>query len=212
MVAYDDAASFTAKGEFIALGGLRGFSMWEGIAYGYSVFCHSLTILLYSLLIAGGDYNDILLDAIRNGAGFPAAEGGDGGEGECETSSIGGHASTGIASGTGVAINPPFTTHAAGGAGAGSAATSSTAPVVTQAPGNIGGGAVVVTSTVSAATSKPTTSIIDDGDDDDDCEDEETTTITSTHTATATATGTATSSAASVTATTSAEEEEYCDE
>ncbi|CAE6420051.1 unnamed protein product [Rhizoctonia solani] len=50
LVAFDNAASFAAKGQFINATGLRGFAMWE----------------------AGGDYDDILLDAIRSGAGFPA--------------------------------------------------------------------------------------------------------------------------------------------
>ncbi|CAE7201703.1 unnamed protein product, partial [Rhizoctonia solani] len=49
LVAFDNAASFTAKGQFINSTGLRGFAMWE----------------------AGGDYDDILLDAVRSGAGFP---------------------------------------------------------------------------------------------------------------------------------------------
>jgi chitinase len=48
MVSYDNAASFRAKGGFIASQGLRGFGMWE----------------------AGGDYNNILLNAIRGSAGF----------------------------------------------------------------------------------------------------------------------------------------------
>ncbi|KZP14641.1 glycoside hydrolase family 18 protein [Athelia psychrophila] len=43
MVAYDDATSFTAKGQFIVDAGLAGFAMWE----------------------AGGDLGDILLDAIK---------------------------------------------------------------------------------------------------------------------------------------------------
>ncbi|KAI3616545.1 glycoside hydrolase family 18 protein [Moniliophthora roreri] len=43
MVSFDNADSFTAKGNFIANMGLAGFAMWE----------------------AGGDYDDILLDAIR---------------------------------------------------------------------------------------------------------------------------------------------------
>ncbi|KAF7966092.1 hypothetical protein HWV62_40180 [Athelia sp. TMB] len=42
MISYDDATSFAAKGQFIADMGLAGFAMWE----------------------AGGDYGDILLDAI----------------------------------------------------------------------------------------------------------------------------------------------------
>ncbi|KAG2035966.1 glycoside hydrolase superfamily [Suillus americanus] len=45
MVAYDNAQSFTAKGKFITQSGLAGFAMWE----------------------MGGDYNNILLNAI-NGA------------------------------------------------------------------------------------------------------------------------------------------------
>ncbi|KAG2053151.1 glycoside hydrolase [Suillus hirtellus] len=45
MVAYDDAQSFTAKGKFIKQAGLAGFALWE----------------------VGGDYNNILLNAI-NGA------------------------------------------------------------------------------------------------------------------------------------------------
>ncbi|KAG1815160.1 glycoside hydrolase family 18 protein [Suillus subaureus] len=45
MVAYDNAQSFTAKGKFIAQSGLAGFALWE----------------------MGGDYNNILLNAI-NGA------------------------------------------------------------------------------------------------------------------------------------------------
>ena len=40
--------AFADKGSFITSTGLRGFSMWE----------------------AGGDYNDILLDAIRETADF----------------------------------------------------------------------------------------------------------------------------------------------
>jgi len=49
MVAYDDATSFAAKGQFIQSTGLRGFAMWE----------------------AGGDYDDILLDSIRTSLGMP---------------------------------------------------------------------------------------------------------------------------------------------
>lgn len=48
MVSYDDATSFTAKGDYIKSSNLRGFAMWE----------------------AAGDYNDILLDSIREAAGF----------------------------------------------------------------------------------------------------------------------------------------------
>lgn len=48
MVSFDDATSMTAKGQFINKNNLRGFAMWE----------------------AGGDLDDILLDAIRLGAGF----------------------------------------------------------------------------------------------------------------------------------------------
>ena len=48
MVSYDNAKSFEAKGNFIKQNQLRGFSLWE----------------------AGGDFNDILLDSIREAAGF----------------------------------------------------------------------------------------------------------------------------------------------
>ncbi|KAF8344633.1 endochitinase [Amanita rubescens] len=48
MVSYDDAQAFADKGSFITSTGLRGFTMWE----------------------AGGDYNNILLDAIRETSGF----------------------------------------------------------------------------------------------------------------------------------------------
>ncbi|KAG6866227.1 hypothetical protein C0991_007252 [Blastosporella zonata] len=44
MVAYDDAQSFAAKGDFIKTNGLRGFAVWE----------------------SAGDYNNILVDAICN--------------------------------------------------------------------------------------------------------------------------------------------------
>ncbi|OAX39727.1 glycoside hydrolase family 18 protein [Rhizopogon vinicolor AM-OR11-026] len=44
MVSYDDAASFTAKGMYIKNTGLRGYAMWE----------------------AGGDYDNILIDAINS--------------------------------------------------------------------------------------------------------------------------------------------------
>ncbi|KAL0059639.1 hypothetical protein AAF712_013604 [Marasmius tenuissimus] len=46
MVSFDNARSFAAKGEFIRANGLAGFAMWE----------------------AGGDSDDILLDAIRSTA------------------------------------------------------------------------------------------------------------------------------------------------
>ena len=49
MVAFDDATSFAAKGDFIKSQNLRGFAMWE----------------------AGGDSDDILLDSIRKASGFP---------------------------------------------------------------------------------------------------------------------------------------------
>jgi len=42
MISYDDADSFTAKGDFIRNNGLRGYAMYE----------------------AYGDYNNILIDAI----------------------------------------------------------------------------------------------------------------------------------------------------
>lgn len=45
MVSFDDTRAFTAKGGFIKSQGLRGFSMWE----------------------AGGDSQDLLLNAIRSG-------------------------------------------------------------------------------------------------------------------------------------------------
>ncbi|KAK7470344.1 hypothetical protein VKT23_001773 [Stygiomarasmius scandens] len=48
MISFDNPESFTAKGEFIGDMGLAGFAMWE----------------------AGGDHNDLLLDAIREAAGF----------------------------------------------------------------------------------------------------------------------------------------------
>ena len=47
MVSFDDARAFSAKGRFIKDTERRGFAMWE----------------------AGGDFNDILLDAILFGAG-----------------------------------------------------------------------------------------------------------------------------------------------
>ena len=48
MISYENAESFAAKGEFIASESLHGFAIWE----------------------EGGDYNNILLDSIRQGAGF----------------------------------------------------------------------------------------------------------------------------------------------
>jgi len=45
MVSFDDPRAFTAKGQFITTKKLRGFSLWE----------------------AGGDQNDMLLDAIIGG-------------------------------------------------------------------------------------------------------------------------------------------------
>jgi len=48
MVSYDDATSLTAKGKYISSAGLAGFSMWQ----------------------AGGDSNDILLNAICSGSGI----------------------------------------------------------------------------------------------------------------------------------------------
>ncbi|KZT28075.1 glycoside hydrolase family 18 protein, partial [Neolentinus lepideus HHB14362 ss-1] len=48
MISYDNAQSFTAKGQFIESAGLAGFAMWE----------------------TGGDYQDILLDAITQGVGI----------------------------------------------------------------------------------------------------------------------------------------------
>jgi len=47
MISFDNAQSFTAKGKYIKDTGLRGFTMWE----------------------AGGDYNDILLDAVTEALG-----------------------------------------------------------------------------------------------------------------------------------------------
>ncbi|KAF8582525.1 glycoside hydrolase family 18 protein [Ramaria rubella] len=51
-VSYDDVPAFTAKGAYIKSAGLRGFAMWE----------------------AGGDFKDILLDAIRTSADAPELE------------------------------------------------------------------------------------------------------------------------------------------
>lgn len=48
MVSFDNAQSYTAKGNFIKATGLRGFAMWE----------------------IGGDYHDILVDSIRSAAGY----------------------------------------------------------------------------------------------------------------------------------------------
>ena len=47
-ISYDGPNAFAAKGDFIKSTGLRGFALWE----------------------AGGDYNDVLLDAIRKTSGF----------------------------------------------------------------------------------------------------------------------------------------------
>ena len=48
MVSYDDTRSFAAKGTFVNEQGLLGFAMWE----------------------AGGDYKDMLLDAISDAIGI----------------------------------------------------------------------------------------------------------------------------------------------
>ncbi|EIW77029.1 glycoside hydrolase family 18 protein [Coniophora puteana RWD-64-598 SS2] len=48
LVAYENAQSFEAKGSYVKSAGLKGFSIYE----------------------VAGDHNDILLDAIRGGAGF----------------------------------------------------------------------------------------------------------------------------------------------
>ncbi|ESK95147.1 glycoside hydrolase family 18 protein [Moniliophthora roreri MCA 2997] len=48
MISFDDVPSFAAKGKFIADMGLAGFALWE----------------------AGGDYNSLLLDSIRDAAGI----------------------------------------------------------------------------------------------------------------------------------------------
>lgn len=56
MVSFDNAESFAAKGDYIKNNNLRGFAMWE----------------------AGGDYDDILLDSIRQAAGLE-----DGDDGDC---------------------------------------------------------------------------------------------------------------------------------
>lgn len=45
MISFDDHRTFYAKGRYVKLTGLHGFSMWE----------------------EGSDYNNILLDAIRSG-------------------------------------------------------------------------------------------------------------------------------------------------
>ena len=55
MISYDDATSFEAKGAFVAKNNMRGFAMWE----------------------MASDMNDILIDAIRSGAGFPDEDGDD---------------------------------------------------------------------------------------------------------------------------------------
>lgn len=49
MISYDDATSFEAKGALVAKNNMRGFALWE----------------------MASDINDILIDAIRSGAGFP---------------------------------------------------------------------------------------------------------------------------------------------
>ncbi|KAF5353735.1 hypothetical protein D9758_008619 [Tetrapyrgos nigripes] len=48
MISFDDPRAYAAKGQFIKDQKLDGFAMWE----------------------AGGDYNNILLDSVRNAAGF----------------------------------------------------------------------------------------------------------------------------------------------
>lgn len=53
MISFDDAKSFAAKGNYIKDTGLRGFAAWE----------------------AGGDSNNILLDAIRAAAGYSTSDG-----------------------------------------------------------------------------------------------------------------------------------------
>ncbi|KAG6327916.1 hypothetical protein ID866_11173 [Astraeus odoratus] len=48
MISYDDSASFSAKGMYIKSQGLHGYSLWE----------------------EGGDYNNILLNSIKQAAGY----------------------------------------------------------------------------------------------------------------------------------------------
>ncbi|KAF8508013.1 chitinase [Hysterangium stoloniferum] len=47
-VSFDDVAAFTAKGKFIKENSLRGFALWE----------------------TGGDYDDLLINGVRSGAGL----------------------------------------------------------------------------------------------------------------------------------------------
>lgn len=54
MVSFDNPQSMQDKGAFIKSMGLRGFAAWE----------------------AAGDYNDLLLDAVRAGAGFEGSDAG----------------------------------------------------------------------------------------------------------------------------------------
>lgn len=54
MISYDNPQSMQDKGAFIKSTGLRGFAAWE----------------------TAGDYNDLLLDAVRAGAGFEGPEDG----------------------------------------------------------------------------------------------------------------------------------------
>ena len=77
MVSYDNFRSFSAKGDIIKNGNLRGFAMWE----------------------AGGDTpNDLLLDAIRTASGL---DDGDNSEGVVVDAGVGIDLGLGAGSGAG---------------------------------------------------------------------------------------------------------------
>lgn len=124
-----------AKGAYITSTGLKGFAMWE----------------------AAGDYNDILLDAIRTGAGFPDADDGD----DCGSSPI----SSTVPTSTSVKYSAGHTT-----AHATATSVSATKHINPSAP------SASASSTPSAGDDDDECED-DDGDDDDqdvpECEDDE---------------------------------------
>jgi GH18 family chitinase len=80
MLSYDNFRSYSAKGDLIKNGKLRGFAMWE----------------------AGGDsvtHKDLLLDAIRTAAGLNDEDEGGNGTGVTATVSVGATVSVSVSVG-----------------------------------------------------------------------------------------------------------------
>lgn len=70
MVSFDNVDSFALKGAFIAAKGCKLITAFVSLLRELTVPRLFLTVRGFATWEAGGDYNNLLLNSVRRGAGF----------------------------------------------------------------------------------------------------------------------------------------------